>query len=294
MRWKQLVCAAFGCLVSLTAWPEAEGEGAGAGSENSVLKRIPCQVSQGVAVDAEYFYAISNIRIVKYGKGVGDLIAEWHAEKQSDAYKHFRHLNSGSVVDGKLYCAHSRYGVDPNDNSIEIWNVAERKLEHEKTIHLPRKYGSLTWIDRDRDGCWWMCYAVYGAAENKDTKIVKYQYEDGTFVEIKSWSFPEEVIVKWGKMSCSGGSWGADGYLYTTGHDGAAAYVLEVGSSEVLKLVRTENGMGFWGQAVAWDRSSAQPVLWGITKNKYVSLTLIPWAARALAPQGLEKDTRVF
>ena len=72
--------------------------------------------------------------------------------RNNEAYAHFKHLNSGTVVDGKLYCAHSRFGVDPNNCTVEIWNVAEKALAHERTIRMPRKYGSLTWIDRTIDG----------------------------------------------------------------------------------------------------------------------------------------------
>ena len=243
---------------------------------NVIVKTMPLKASQGVAVDAKYFYAISNTRISKCDKNTGKEVATWQADRKKEAYKHFKHLNSGTVVEGRLYCAHSRYGIDPNDNTIEIWNVEGEHLDHERTVKLPRKYGSLTWIDRDRDHSWWMCYAVYGKNKNRNTTLVKYQCRNGTFVEEKSWTFPEEVIRHWGKMSCSGGSWGPDGYLYTTGHNQSEAYVLEVDKANNLKYVRTEKGVGFLGQGIAWDRSSEKPILWGIVKNKNISLTLIP------------------
>ena len=244
--------------------------------DHPVPNIIPFKVNQGVAVDATYFYAISNTRIAKCDKETSKVIATWQADRKNDAYSHFKHMNSGTVVDGRLYCAHSRYGVDPNDNSIEIWNVEGERLDHERTIRLPKKYGSLTWIDRDRDDAWWMCYAVYGKTKNKATTLVKYQYRDGTFVEVSSWRFPDEVTRHWGAMSCSGGSWGPDGYLYTTGHDHKEAYVLKVDADNRLRYVRTETGVGFFGQAIAWDRSATDPILWGIEKNKSISLTLIP------------------
>jgi hypothetical protein len=246
------------------------------GSGNIVLKRIPIKASQGVAVDEKYFYAISNTRIVKCDKETGKVIATWRANRKGKAYEHFKHMNSGTVIEGRLYCAHSRYGVDPNDCTVEIWNVEKEGLKHEETIHMPRKHGSLTWIDRHSDRSWWMCYAVYGKNKNKDTKLVKYQYKDKKFIEVESWFFPEEVVAKWGSMSCSGGSWGPDGYLYITGHDHASAYVLEIDKTNKLSYVRTEKDVGFFGQAIAWDRFSKKPVLWGIDKSKDISLTLIP------------------
>ncbi len=100
------------------------------------------------------------------------------------------------------------------------------------------------------------------------------------FIEEESYHFPEEVIARWGAMSCSGGSWGPDGMLYTTGHDLAEAYVLRIAGKK-LEYVRTEGSLGLAGlvgQAIAWDRSSEQPALWGIVKNKGVFLTGIPGA----------------
>ena len=245
-------------------------------SKNIVLKKIPFKASQGVAVDEKYFYAISNTKIVKCDKGTGKVIATWQANRRVKGYEHFKHMNSGTVIEGRLYCAHSRYGVDPNDCTVEIWNVEKEGLKHEETIRLPRRHGSLTWIDRHNDGSWWMCYAVYGKDNNKDTKLVKYQYKDGKFTEVENWIFPKEVVSDWKGMSCSGGSWGPDGYLYTTGHDQAKAYVLEVDKSNRLSYVRTEKDVGFFGQAIAWDRFSQKPILWGIVRNKHISLTLIP------------------
>ena len=121
-----------------------------------------------------------------------------------------------------------------------------------------------------------MCYAVYGSEKNEDTKLVKYAYTDSKFFEVRSWTFPKEVIAHWGKMSCSGGSWVPNGYLYTTGHVHARAYVLEVDETNTLRYVRTEKNVGFFGQAIAWDRFSTGPILWDIVRNETVSLTLIP------------------
>jgi hypothetical protein len=66
------------------------------------------------------------------------------------------------------------------------------------------------------------------------------------------------------------------GYLYTTGHDHSEAYVLEVDKANRLRYVRTEKDVGFFGQGIAWDRFSEEPVLWGISRSKDIALTLIP------------------
>lgn len=245
-------------------------------SENAILKTFLVKASQGVAVGEKHFYAISNTKITTHDKKSGKLLAEWDADRKKDSTSHFKHLNSGTVINGKLYCAHSRFPLDPNASSVEIFDISGEKPEHESTIRLPRKHGSLTWIDRKADGSWWMCFAVYGKPANRKTKLVKYGFENGNFTEQGGWFFPEETVSKWGTMSCSGGSWGPDGHLYVTGHDNAEVHVLEFGEAKGLRHLRTEPVPGIFGQAIAWDRSSEKPTLWGIVKNKHVSVTEIP------------------
>lgn len=268
------VCLFF-FLFIVSCFPVAQKEGTRSGSGNSVLRKVTIRTDQGVAVDEKYFYAISNTTILKCDKQTRRIVATWQAYKEDKAYEHFLHMNSGTVVGGKLYCAHSRFSIDPNACTVEIWNVENQGLTHERTIPLPRKHGSLTWIDRHSDS-WWMCYAVYGKGKNRHTKLVRYQYRGGKFIELESWFFPKEVVANWEDMSCSGGSWGPDGYLYTTGHDHSRTYVLEIDDTNSLAYVRTETDVGFYGQGIAWDRSSKKPVLWGIDRNKDITCTLIP------------------
>jgi hypothetical protein len=243
---------------------------------NVVMEKFSLKASQGVAVDENWFYAISNIRISKHEKQSGKLIVEWQANRKKESESHFLHLNSGTVVGTKLFCAHSRFPVAPNDCTVEIFDVGGKSLKHEATIRLRNDHGSLTWIDRRDDGSWWMCYAVYGKGSNEKTKLVRYRYEDGRFTETCEWFFPPAVVKKWGKMSCSGGSWGSDGKLYVTGHDRSVAYVLDIDENEELKYIRTEKDLGFFGQAIAWDRFSERPLLWGIVKNQSITKTLVP------------------
>ncbi len=264
------IIASFGVLaLSLSAEEVADT------TKNKTLKKFPFRVSQGVAVDAHFFYAINNTKVVKCKKETGAVVATWVANKKEKAYAHFKHLNSATVVDGKLYGAHSKYGSDPGDCSVEIWDVSEMRLNHIKTLKLPRKYGSLTWIDQHSDGSWWMCYAVYGKNENKATRLVKYKYQDQKFTELESWTFPEKVVSHWGRFSCSGGSWGPDGLLYTTGHDEALVHVLKIDKENSLSYVRSEKVPGLAGQAIAWDRFSKEPTLWGIVRNKHISSSRI-------------------
>jgi hypothetical protein len=261
-------------LVLMTIWsPVLFANNQPISKKNIVLKTIPIKASQGVAVDEKYFYGISNTRISKHDKLTNKIIATWQA--QGEKFKYFKHLNSGTVIEGKLYCAHSRFPVDPNDSRVEVWGAQGEGLVHERSIAMPRKHGSLTWVDKSSDGFWWMCYAVYGK-NNHQTKLVKYSYEGDQFIEIESWFFPKEVISQWGRWSCSGGSWGADNKLYTTGHDHGRAYVLKIDGNNKLTYVRTEKDLGFYGQAIAWDRFSEKPILWGIIKHQSISLNHIP------------------
>ncbi|MDD7983563.1 hypothetical protein PQO01_01195 [Lentisphaera marina] len=269
----RVLLISYSFLVMMICSSPLLGDDLPSSKSNKVLKKIPIKASQGVAVDEHYFYAISNTKITKHNKLNNKLVATWHA--RGEKFKHFKHMNSGTVIEGKLYCAHSRFAVDPNDCTVEIWDVKGKVLVHERSISLPRKYGSLTWIDRSPDGFWWMCYAVYGK-DNHRTKLVKYRYDKNEFVEVESWFFPKVVIAQWGRWSCSGGSWGKDKLLYTTGHDHNRAYVLSIDKNNQLTYVRTEDKLGFYGQAIAWDRSSKTPLLWGIIKNKSISLTHIP------------------
>lgn len=244
-------------------------------TENLTLKTFPMKVNQGVAVDADFFYAIDNTQVVKCEKETGKILLKWEADVKVEAYAHFKHLNSATVIDGKLYAAHSRFPFDPDNCSVEIWDVTQGKLKHERTIKLPKKYGSLTWIDQGADGSWWMCFAVYGKDKNKATKLVKYSYQDHIFTELESWNFPNEVVSQWAGFSCSGGSWGPDGLLYTTGHDGNLVHVLKLDKDNSLRFIRSENVPSLYGQAIAWDRSAKAPTLWGIVRNKHVSSSLM-------------------
>jgi hypothetical protein len=244
-------------------------------SGNLVVKNFAVAATQGVAVDSTYFYAISNTRIDKRDKITGALVATWQPDPANPDDAHFHHLNGGTVVGDTLYAAHSRYSSDPNDCTVEIFAVLGATLRHVRTIPMPSENGSLTWIDRRSDGSWWMCFAVYGSPANQNTRLFKYRFTGGSFIEEGRWGFPDTVVSRWGAMSSSGGSWGPDGYLYTTGHEGARAYVLDWSEAEGIRFVRTETHVGFYGQGVAWDRTLEVSHLWGIRKGGGVSETLI-------------------
>ena len=245
--------------------------------QNKVAAQMEGVPNQGVAVDKDYYYCIFNTKVTKRSKKDGKLIAEWKADK-SESYKHFSHMNSGIVIDGKLYCTHSNKST--GKNTMEIWDVSGKNLKHIKTLRLKatiKSHGYITWADKKSDGSWWVCYAVYGKKTNSNTLLLKCELKDGDFAEKKRWKFPAEVVKHWGRWSCSGGSWGPDGLLYTTSHDGYFSLVLKIDEGK-LKYLRKEEKMGFYGQGICWDRTEKKQLLWGIRKHKNVSATLIPRA----------------
>lgn len=220
------------------------------------------EARQGVAVDENYIYVISNREISKHDKQTTELIAKWKDKENGKLI----HMDSGVIVDGKLYCAHSNYPNFPMTSSIEIFDP--ETLEHIGTHSFGIKWGSCTWIDK-YDGYWWAAFAHYNKwkdSTNTDvrwTTVVKF---DDQWRELESWVFPKDVLTRFEAMSNSGGSWGPDGLLYCTGHDGNEIYVLMIpDAGSVLELVRIIP-IESYGQGIAWDRSNPN-YIYGIIKS---------------------------
>ena len=124
------------------------------------------------------------------------------------------------------------------------------------------QWGALNWVDW-HDGHWWMTFANYDLpiGPNKtpyghkaNTLMVKLTRD---FRPAESWTFPKVLLDKFELMSNSGGSWGADGFLYLTGHDPAELYRARLPKAgSVLELVNTIP-MNIRGQGIAWDRSQS-------------------------------------
>jgi len=224
---------------------------------------------QAVAVDNDHFYAIDSFKLSKHRKSDGTPIIQWDGESYGKvAY----HLDSAMVVGGKIYASHSNYGLSPMTSSVEVWDA--KTLEHIESHSFGIHLGSFTWLDRHR-GYWWGAFANYDKVQKKkhdpygkteNTKVVKM---DNDFRVISSWTLPETLLTRMRPMSNSGGSWGADGYLYLTGHDYGEIFVMqipEVGSIlHHAATVKIEHALE--GQGIAWDRSEKGAVLWGIRKK---------------------------
>lgn len=220
--------------------------------------------NQGVGVDTHYFYAVDNTTIAKYDKKTGVLVMRRAQEPGGPLI----HLDGATVLDGKIYCAHSNYPAWPMTSSLEIFDATT--LEHVGSHSFGINWGSLTWVDR-KDGFWWMVFANYDQpyGPNKtpyghkvNTQLIKFTAE---FQMVEAWTLPSSILDKFEVMSNSGGSWGPDGFLYLTGHDPAELYKVRLPAiGSVLELVATLP-MNIRGQGIAWDRSDPG-VIWGIIR----------------------------
>lgn len=224
---------------------------------------------QAVAVDAAAFYAINNSRITQHDKNDGRVLqALANGTAMGDA---LIHLDSGVVLDGRLYAAHSNYPGFPMTSSIEVWDV--ETLQHLSSHSFGVLLGSITWLDR-YDGAWWGTFANYDVVqrgmsepygETRNTVVVRF---DDDFTVQQKWKIPDEILRRMSPMSNSGGSWGSDGYLYLSGHDHPEIYVMslpEEGSE--LNWVATIRIPGLNGQGIAWDRSGDGNTLWAILRS---------------------------
>jgi 3-phytase len=212
------------------------------------------EARQGVAVDATAFYAIDNRAIGKYDKTSGQKIAEWKAGTGEP----FIHMNGGVIIGDELLCPHSNYPATPMVSSIEVFDATT--LRHKRSQALGEGRGSITWVDF-HDGSWWVAFAHYtlnGGEPGKGSEMTTLRRFDAAWREQESWSFPPEVVGKWAGMSSSGGVWGADDRLYTTGHDEPEIYVLDVppggGTLKLVSVIRMESA----GQGIAFDRATGR------------------------------------
>ena len=247
------------CLAILVFY---SGSNAGNRKFKEINKFDMIEARQGVAVDENYIYVIGSRKIGKYEKTSGKPVAKWEETENGPII----HLDSGVIIDGKLYCAHSNYPGVPMTSSIEIWDA--ESLEHIDSFSFGIQWGSCTWIDR-HDGYWWAAFAHYEKWKHVTgkgsewTTVVKL---DDQWREIEAWVYPDEVIDKFRPMSNSGGSWGPDGLLYCTGHDLPELYAFRIPQKgSVLDLVETIP-INVLGQGIAWDRSEKGKI-YGIRKK---------------------------
>ena len=222
------------------------------------LKRFKAEEAhQGVAVDDEHFYAITNAAIGKYRKDSGERVGGW---KEGDG-GHIKHLNAGLILDGRLWCAHSNYPEMPMKSSVEVFDP--KTMRHLESIDLTDAGGSLTWVDR-RDGEWFACFAQYAkTGDPARTRVLRF---DTRWKKTGELGFPPEMIAKFGKNSSAGGSFGPDRHLFITGHDAQELYALDFPVTGDVWAWNTALPISAHGQAFAWDRG-APGVLYSIDRK---------------------------
>jgi hypothetical protein len=253
-----LLSPLLGCTSGSAEVPEFDAE--------IIAEYEVANARQGVAVDSDYFYAVNNYAISKHDKKSGDIVASWEGADEGDP---LIHMDSLMELDGQLFASHSNYPIWPMTSSVEIWNADD--MTHVGTHSFGINRGSLTWLDR-YDGQWWGAFANYDKEQDGQpygktdrTQVVRF---DEDFVVTEAWTLPTEILDRMRPMSNSGGSWGADGYLYLTGHDHGELYVMELpDAGSVLHWAATVKVPVVEGQGIAWDRAHDERVLWAIYKK---------------------------
>ena len=139
MKRRGAICA-LAVLLRLCA--TAAIPDAGGGRHEELRRFKAAEANQGVAVDAEFFYAIDNHAIGKYRKDTGARVGGWDGGKGG----RIQHLNAGVLLDGRLYCAHSNFPKLPAESSVEMWNTATMQPV---ASHHVRQAG----VARESDGC---------------------------------------------------------------------------------------------------------------------------------------------
>lgn len=225
------------------------------------------QAGQGAAADRAHVYAIVNAEIGRYDRESGEQTGTWSSPRSGP----IEHINSCIVeIDrARLLCANSNFPERPMASSIEIFDT--QAMTHVDSRSLGLTDGSLVWFDRLEDG-WIAGFAHYdgtGGISGKDhrsTRIVRY---DADWTERGGWMLPDSVLDRLAPHSTSGGGIGPDGLLYLTGHDREEMYVLAFPErGPKLEHVATID-IGLQGQAFAWDRTTDDRVVWGISRPNH-------------------------
>ena len=217
---------------------------------------------QAVAVDSSHFYVINNSSITKHLKEDGKIVASWNDE---DSLIH--HLNSGIIIEEKLYAVNSNYPDAPMASSIEIFDPAT--LHHVDNHSFGIINGSATWLDEYED-FWYVAFAHYtgrGSEPGKNnawTRLVKF---DRDWRQIESWIFPPDIIAMYGTRSNSGGVILPDGRILCTGHDEFMIYVLRFPEKGfTLEWIDTIPA-GSFGQGIAYERDGDSELIYGVIKK---------------------------
>ena len=216
---------------------------------------------QAAAATELHAFAINNHSISKYDRSTGELIT-------SRSYPNTKHLNSGFLSGGLLYCAHSNYPIQPDSSSIRI--IDPKSLTLKQTIKLRQSKGSLTWIVKNK-GYWYALFAYYG--ENNHLTYLAKMNENWEILQ--KWNFPESIIKEMGKMSISGGVAWEQGFV-VTGHDEKLLYYVTLPENgENLNFIKQYKAP-FTGQGIALDPLTGGLIGINRAEKKVVTAKFLP------------------
>lgn len=222
------------------------------------VKEYPApEADQGVAVDADFFYAVDNAEIAKYRREDGVRIDGWKLERPDI----IRHINSCLADAGSLICANSNYPKKPMASSVEVFDAGKLQPLSSHSLGV-RDEGSLTWVDRIPGG-WIAGFAHYdgpngtGYKDHSASSVVTF---DDAWRRTGGWAFPEELAARMAPHAASGGAIGPDGLLYVLGHDRPELYALarpQMGPGLILVAVIDIEAEG---QAFSWAPDGARQI----------------------------------
>ena len=168
------------------------------------LEIIPTNgdANQGVGVDDQYIYAVTNRRITKIRKETGKLLTQWDGDDDFPE----GHFDSGVIVGDFLYVAQANWPAWPMASTVEIFD--RQTMEHVGTHSLGIQIGSFTWLDR-YNGYWWGGFANYdryqgGAMDSygKGHNVQVVRMDDDFQIQ-EMWQIPDEGKAKQLRHRCT-------------------------------------------------------------------------------------------
>lgn len=238
------------------------------------IARFPAsEAGQGVAIDAEHFYAVVNFAIGKYDRETGERVAGWVGPRGGL----IAHLNSCFAEAGELWCANSNHPEVPMASSVEVFDAETMTHVRSRSLGLMDE-GSLTWFDH-YEGGWVAGFAHYNDETGEPFKTNAYagvHTFDDQWRRTGGWRLPPHLIERMAPQAASGGAIGPDGLMYVFGHHVPELYVLAKPAMGPTLLHVATIELDAEGQAFAFDPVDAR-VIWAISRpNREVRAFRLP------------------